>query len=89
VDKAGLDKFRGTGRSRLEIDWLLFAQDDFVTDSRPPDAAPKSREWPARARKMEIWAQEKRTSGIWGFPQAQDYYLQRRIGRIILGNSKA
>ena len=51
MDKAGLDKFRGTGRSRLEIDWLLFAQDDFVTDSRPPDAAPKSREWPARARK--------------------------------------
>jgi hypothetical protein len=29
--------------------------------------------------KEEIWAQEKRTSDIWGFPQAQDYYLQRRI----------
>jgi len=39
--------------------------------------------------KEEIWAQEKRTPDIWGFPQAQDYYLQRRIGHIILGNSKA
>jgi hypothetical protein len=27
VDKPGLDKFRGKGWSRLEVDWLFFAQE--------------------------------------------------------------
>jgi hypothetical protein len=30
VDKPRLDKFRGNGRSRREVDWLFFAQDDYV-----------------------------------------------------------
>ena len=33
MDKLELDKFRGNGRSRLEVDWLFFAQDDSVTES--------------------------------------------------------
>jgi hypothetical protein len=33
VDKAGLDKFKGTGWSRLEVDWLFFAQDHSIIDS--------------------------------------------------------
>jgi hypothetical protein len=33
VYKLGLDKLKGNGRSRLEVDWLFFAQDDYVTDS--------------------------------------------------------
>jgi hypothetical protein len=33
VDKLGLDKFRGNGRSRFEVGWLFFAQGDCVSDS--------------------------------------------------------
>jgi hypothetical protein len=34
VDKPGFDKCRGNSRSRLEVDWLFFAQDDHIADSR-------------------------------------------------------
>jgi hypothetical protein len=30
----GLTNLEGNGRSKLEVDWLFFAQDDSVTDSR-------------------------------------------------------
>jgi hypothetical protein len=30
----GLTNLEGNGRSRLEVDWLFFAQDDSVTESR-------------------------------------------------------
>jgi hypothetical protein len=31
-----LTNVESSGRSRLEVDWLFFAQDDSVTDSRYP-----------------------------------------------------
>jgi hypothetical protein len=35
VDKpGGLTNLEGNGRSRLEVDWTLFAQNDSVTESR-------------------------------------------------------
>jgi hypothetical protein len=34
VDKLGLTNLEGNSRSGLEVDWLFFAQDDSVTDSR-------------------------------------------------------
>jgi hypothetical protein len=34
MDKLGLDKLKDNGRSRFEVDWLFFAQRDYVTDSR-------------------------------------------------------
>ena len=30
----GLTNLEGNGRSRFEVDWLFFAQDDYITDSR-------------------------------------------------------
>jgi integrase len=60
VDKQGLDKLKDNGRSRLEVDWLFFAQDDYVTDSRyrtDPWQLKWARNWlDCSLRRFLLWA---------------------------------